>query len=593
MQRLFQRLNEKQREAVLAEENCLVSACPGSGKTRVLTTKLIHEVQKLKNPKHILVALTFTNRAADEIRNRLDQFNIDTENIWSGTIHSFCLEWILRPYSGACGNVFNGFHIIDDFETEQLIADLKTKYCINKFDGIRKTYNLDGTFNVENFKHLPLLEEYKSILRVRKMIDFDDVLYYSYRLLINYPSISLRLSNLFPLICIDEYQDTQELQYAIISEIVKANNNHTRVFFVGDVCQAIYGSLGGVAKGAKEICRQFGNIEINELHLEGNYRSNQRIINYYSNFQINSLVIKSKVDQADYLGTISYNTTVHKENLPEYIANLISHYLNKGISPNQICVLAPQWWMIIPMGRKIKALLPNVHFDALGLSPFRKVWNNTWYKAVKLFLTNPTTSNYTFRSQWANEFINDVEQIVPDFLNDDRLDKKRFLLRLTSSFIPAETSSLEYVKASIAFLIEGVNLDLKHAPVLKERLEAFYTATERELIKEEFQYANEIGLLKRLFNSNKGVLVNTCHGVKGEEYEVVIAFGLIDGFVPNWKDPDKEAAKKLLYVICSRAKNYLHLISEQGHITRLGPRSQTPQLSKVRFSYDIRDLGFE
>src|SRR5271154_4245121 len=92
-------LNWEQDRAVNEPGSVVVTACPGSGKTRVLTARVIRAIAELGSTRERVIALTFTNRAADEIQVRLDQENIETDCLWAGTIHSFVLEWILRPYA--------------------------------------------------------------------------------------------------------------------------------------------------------------------------------------------------------------------------------------------------------------------------------------------------------------------------------------------------------------------------------------------------------------------------------------------------------------------------------------------------------------
>ena len=108
-------LNEQQAAAVNQPGNVLVTACPGSGKTRVLTNRIIKELSELESTKHRVIAVTFTNRAADEIKARLDEPEISLDNLWAGTIPSFSLEWILRPYSCYSQYLKKGFSVADEF----------------------------------------------------------------------------------------------------------------------------------------------------------------------------------------------------------------------------------------------------------------------------------------------------------------------------------------------------------------------------------------------------------------------------------------------------------------------------------------------
>src|SRR5690606_38082251 len=107
-----------------------------------------------------------------------------------------------------------------------------------------------------------VLAEYHDILQSQKLIDFDQVVYLAYKILIQNPKIQKTLANIFKLICVDEYQDTQDLQYAIISLIVNAGAGSTSIFLVGDTDQAIYTSLGGVAKDLQQIKEEISGAEI-------------------------------------------------------------------------------------------------------------------------------------------------------------------------------------------------------------------------------------------------------------------------------------------------------------------------------------------
>src|SRR5699024_3715196 len=109
-------------------------------------------------------------------------------------------------------------------------------------------------------------------------------LFYSYKLLIKYPKIRKTLSNIFRLVCVDEYQDTQDLLYAIICSIITAGKGKSNLLLVGDTDQAIYASLGGVAKSLEEVQGELETLPIQQLTLSGNYRSSQRIIDFYSSF---------------------------------------------------------------------------------------------------------------------------------------------------------------------------------------------------------------------------------------------------------------------------------------------------------------------
>lgn len=584
---MLEGLNNKQRDAVLTPGHILLTACPGSGKTRVLAFKVGYELAKIETMKKIIVALTFTNRAADEIKKRLVRMDIDPSKLWAGTIHSFCLEWILRPYASYSEELKNGFVIADEYKSEELISDLKEEYGFEWWERITTRRHTDGSFAEPTPQYYELLEEYHQALRNDKLIDFDLMLYYAYDLLNKYPKIGKTLNNMFHLVCVDEYQDTQELQYAILSKIINVDNSKTLLFMVGDKDQAIYGSLGGVAKSLEEVRSQFGDIDIKEMELSGNYRSTQRVIDYYRNYQNAGIEIESLCAEAQEKGIITFNEDLNKDDLSEHIAAVIQENIDAGVPEHEICVLAPQWYLVIPMGRKLKALLPAVNFDAIGLSPLLKNKENIWFKVSRLVLVTPSPKMYLVRSRWAVELIDEFESLGIHILPDTE-KKSKSLLKLINSISSDHEDGLAYLEDCFKSLLLLLSITIEDHPTLRLHWEYFFDGSKKRLANPEFDYAKDIASFRRLFSHNAGVVVNTCHGIKGEEFHTVIAFGLLHGYLPNWNEDDKiNAARKLLYVICSRSKKHLHLISERGRTTRGGTHYRTTgHLKNLKYTYD-------
>jgi len=584
---MLEGLNAQQIAAVLQPGNVLLTACPGSGKTRVLSFKVAHELPKIVDKKKLIVALTFTNRAADEIKKRITRMDIDLSKLWAGTIHSFCLEWILRPYASYLDEIKNGFVIADEYKSEELMSLLKEDYGFEWWERISTRRNTDGSFAEPNFKYHDLLDDYDEALKGEKLIDFDLILYYAYRLLDLYPKIGKTLNNMFHLICVDEYQDTQELQYAILSKIICVEENKTLLFIVGDKDQAIYGSLGGVAKSLKEIKQQFGNIKIKELQLSGNYRTSQRVIDYYRNYQTTDIDIRSLCEHADEHGQITFNKDVDKDELDQHIAHIIQQNIEAGVPEHEICVLAPQWWLVIPMGRKLKGHLPTVNFDAVGLSPLLKNKENIWFRVARLFLVTPSPKMYMVRNRWATELIEEFEALGINLFPEVEKKSKR-ILKLINSISSTEEDGLTYLENCFIELLTLLEIEIKEHSTLERHWEYFFEGSRKRLSNPEFDYAKDLTSFRRLFSHTSGVVVNTCHGIKGEEFHTVIAFGLLHGYLPNWNEVyPAETSKKLLYVICSRSKKHLHLIAEDGRKTRSGrPYNITQHLSALAYQYD-------
>jgi len=588
---ILDKLNDEQKLAVQQDGNVLLTACPGSGKTRVIIHKLAYEVSRLEEgSKKRIAAVTFTVRASEEIFRRLNTLGINSERIWSGTLHSFCLEWIMKPYSCYLPELKNGFSIADETFCSDLISELKDKYNLKQIDPVNLRFNRDGSFVEPKSIQKKLLKEYHQILKEKKLIDFELLLYYSYRILATYPKIQKTLANLFKLICVDEYQDTQDLLYAIICTIIKAGNGNTSLFLVGDTDQAIYASLGGVAKSMEEIQAELNGMPITPLTLTGNYRSSQRVIDFYRHFQTQSIEIEAVGSHAATEGLITLNKTIHSSKIVDEIARLIQISLDSGIPEDEICVLVPQWWLITSVSKKLRATLPDVNFDASGLAPMSRNRENIWYKLSRLFLTEPSPKIYSSRYRWANELIENF-RIATNTEFNEKYRIERNLLRLINTIKSEETEGIDYLIDCFEKFLLAVDVDYTKYPQLVEDRKRFFDNIESRLNDEEFKIPSDIKSFKSFYREMTGVIINTCVGVKGEEFETVIAYGLLFGFIPHWNDvyfgDPVDASKKLMYVICSRAKTNLHLISETGRTTRRGDAlTITPELASKIFKYD-------
>jgi DNA helicase II / ATP-dependent DNA helicase PcrA len=581
------RLNAEQIAAVECDGNVVITACPGSGKTRVLTGRVIRGLNELNSSRERVIALTFTNRAADEIQTRLDQEDIAIDRLWAGTIHAFALEWVLRPYAPYCENTRFGFTVADEFHTERLLDDLKLEAKLSGYTEINTTLTRNGSnLNADDSSRM-IFERYKVKLRDMKLIDYDDVLYLAYIILEENPEIAATLASIIRLICVDEVQDIQDLQFGILSTIFRAASTPPSLFFVGDADQSIYESLGALTKTPDAIAAEFGLDSVVHLELTGNYRSTQRIIDFYRCLRSSAPVIESRTDYADSAGMITFqDQMVSKEDLPATIAALISSALRTGVAPQDICVLAPHWWHVRSIARRLVGLLPLVDLDAPGLSPLHSSRDNLWFKVGRLFLMAPSPSRTRTRLRWAKEVLSDLSTIA-DVSLPEIITTSRRLLKLINAISSSETNGMAYLRDVFSQFLVRIGVDLDSSDALNASFDTFFEKAENRIASAEGGMPTDVSSFRKLFSHPAGVVVSTCHGVKGEEYDTVIAFGLLRGYVPHWSviinGTEREASEresKLLYVICSRAKRRLHLIAETGRTTQRGRPYETAELLK-------------
>lgn len=590
-------LNQEQEEAVRRKGSVLLTACPGSGKTRVLTYKIACELDLLDSKGQFVVAITYTNTAANEMKERVESLGVNTKQLWIGTIHSFCLEWVLRPYHSYLNELNYGFRIISPFDAEKLLTELCEKYSIN----IKVTYWDCGIiatpsgyfFTCLDVRKHDVLEkiynEYFHTLKTNRQIDFEQVLYYSYNLLANNPIICNILSKIFPIILIDEYQDTKEIQYHIIANILKANYGDSKAFIVGDPNQSIYQSLGGYPMEKDDLEKLLG-FKLAKLSLTRNYRSSNKIIDYFNYFRTYSNSIIASGNDKEYPSIITYNIDVSINDIIEEIASLILFNVNrKNISPNEICIVAPQWVHIASVTRRLMIRLPEYSFDGPGMAPFSRDIDNFWFKVSRIALTEPSPHMYIRRLRWSNEVLNELDLIGADVSN---VSAKK-LLRICNSIYIDENNGLKYLSKFFTQICNHLSILIDSYEMLYEHYNAFFESSKSRidrLIKEGNPLIDQIESFKKVFRQKDGITVSTIHGVKGEEYDTMIGFALLDDYLPHFADLNGEAnAKKILYVLASRARKNLHIISEYGRgVNRMSPEGKqpTPSLYRYKYTYD-------
>ena len=282
------KLNPEQIKPVKDTEGAvLVLAGAGSGKTRVLTSRIAYILREgLASPRQIL-AITFTNKAAAEMKERVRLICGDVSDMWICTIHSMCVR-ILRRYTDEAG-IKPDFSIYSETERKNII-----KKCLKELDFDDDKMLKNAKFHIGNAKMLGLepdqyarqhahenhIEDYMRVyvqyekhLKENNALDFDDLLLYVRRLLRANPEVCEYLSDRFKYTLVDEFQDTNAVQYDIVKMLTKVHGN---LFCVGDDDQSIYGWRGAEIENILQFDRDFPNAKIYKL--ERNYRSTNAIL---------------------------------------------------------------------------------------------------------------------------------------------------------------------------------------------------------------------------------------------------------------------------------------------------------------------------
>ncbi|MCK9309628.1 MAG: UvrD-helicase domain-containing protein, partial [Candidatus Cloacimonetes bacterium] len=284
-------LNERQLEVVTDTENpILVLAGAGSGKTKSIIYRAAYLIRELQVPPWKILIVTFTNKAARELQERLESLlNIPMRSLWVGTFHSLCSR-ILR-FETAHLPFNSNYSIYDDDAQKSL---LKKLYKEHGFDAtkmpINKVLNRIGGYKnklmlPEDLKEYAAGEdkEFNSFLNIYRLyqqqlllnqaMDFDDILLFTAKLLQSNDAVREKYRNQFQYVMIDEYQDTNQAQFEIIHQIAAG---HQRVCVVGDDDQAIYSFRGATLRNILEFERDYASVR--SIRLEQNYRSTGNIL---------------------------------------------------------------------------------------------------------------------------------------------------------------------------------------------------------------------------------------------------------------------------------------------------------------------------
>ncbi|QAW06656.1 ATP-dependent helicase (plasmid) [Bacillus subtilis] len=585
MNDILKDLNNNQKKAVLATDNALVIACPGSGKTRVLTRKIAYELNQITSTKQMIVAFTFTTNAAEEIYSRVEEMNLPTENLWIGTFHSFCSQWIIKPYGMYHSELNLGFSYATDYYQNKVLNEIKSKYGLKFFHEVNTKFNRAGEYTNKIHKFNEVSKLYHQRLKEEKLIDYNQIIYFSYQLIKTHPKISINLSNLFKYILVDEFQDTQDLQYAIIGEIIKNSHGKSNLFMVGDPEQNIYSSIGGIAKTKEEIQKDLGNNKLVEIKLNGNFRSTQRIVDFCKSFQLEQREVVSLAVIKNSHGIITFNDKIHYERVTDEIAKLVRSYITKGHALHEICIAAPQWFMLNQGVRKLKQALPEIAFATPELTPLPKQTDNFYSKLSRILCTPSSPNLYLHRLRWSKEIIEQLNETC-NFSWSNNKSSCMKLLNLVKRCKSNRSNIREFLEQSFDMIMAELNLNFDKFPNLELMYQLFFEQLDEKLNIPE--YPQDIDSILNLYEPKMGIAIKSFHGVKGEEYETVIAFGLLEGYVPHWNEiSDRTISKRLLYVLCSRAKKNLHLFSETGRYTKKGyPYETNMELKTVEFKFD-------
>ena len=608
MQDILKGLNDKQYEAVVTTEGpCLVIAGAGSGKTKVLTHKIAYLIgEKQVKPWNIL-AITFTNKAANEMKERIENLVGDVAaDIWMGTFHSICVR-ILRRFIDRIG--FDSSFIIFDTSDQRTLV----KTCIKAIglddkmftdrsvlseisnaknemlEPEQYTVRANGDFRKE--KIALVYEMYQKRLKENNAIDFDDIINYTIKILMENPDILEYYSDKFKYVLVDEYQDTNKAQFTLVTLLASKNGNIT---VVGDNDQGIYSFRGADISNILNFERDFPGTKI--IKLEQNYRCTGNILKAANAVIKNNEVTYKKElwteNEVGKLPTVYSASNEYDEGT--YIAQQIEHLRREEYYKySDFAIL----YRMNTQSRAIEEILrrESIPYKIIGglkfyerkeikdiISYLRLIQNPSDNLSLKRIINEPKRgigktsldkieelSNNTGVPMY--EIIKNAEQYG---LNRVFLNSREFVnaieeLRTKKDDIKISDLIKETLKKS-GYTQALENENTIEAENRIENLDEFLTVAiefEDESADNKLSdFLEGITLSSDIDNmeeTEETVTLMTLHSAKGLEFPVVFLVGMEEGIFPGYKSigepKELEEERRLCYVGITRAKEYLFL----------------------------------
>lgn len=589
-------LNKEQLEAInLIEGPVAVYAGAGTGKTTVLIERIRNMLKKGINPHKILV-VTFTNKATNQIKNRIS--DLEYEGISISTIHKFCVL-LLRKYEKHLP-FSKPFIIIDDADQEKIVKKLYEEVFDDKPSVIDKSEFIKSfDFLRVNPNRLPneqakqdyekLLDKYRSYLLKNCYVDFTGLLEWTYKLLEN-EVILEKLEKHYEYLLVDEFQDTDLLQYKILREIFKKSRNF---FLVGDEDQSIYSFRGANFGNLKMFQEDFP--EHKKLVLTTNYRSDQVILDGANK------LIKHNLDRYDksLVSSVSFKNKcclhIPFQSLSSNAKTVVSFIKGEAFKTNEYsnyCILARNSYILTPFEQEIIA--SSMPYNMYGGIKYYKrreikdvfsimrlavgIYDELAFERALSILTTgigPKTSHKLYSQNPGDllEYIASDTCLVSQKIKNELLKFTKFINDITKLL---EESKLKEVFSKLVDTLYG---DIRETDFTEfTRLSTNIVAAFEKFLNlaKENKEASLVDIIRMAFDDilidtenaekplDNAITLSTVHSIKGLEFDTVWVVGLNESIIPDKRaieDCDIEEERRILYVAMTRAKRRLFLNS--------------------------------
>ncbi len=555
----------------------MLTACPGSGKTRVITSKLARVLEEVRETPRSIACITYTNAAVYEIEARLRHHIQPGDDTYYEicTIHSFCLNNIFRPFCHLIKGYKKGFKVLtpESAEFEQHVTAVCAQH--GRYDLAYKDFEEFAQLRIDKKGQPagPSLDRgaltsavalaYWKRIREAGFVDFANIIYFSLVLLEKRPEILSYISSKFVWILVDEFQDTSDLQVDIFSLIAKAG--HTRFFLVGDPCQSIYSFAGARPDLAGEFATRIS--ARSDLQLSGNFRSSKPIV-----AQANLLYPRTPPMSAVGVSKKFAEIPQHKSGRTPFDV-ITDDFLplldGLGIPIGDAAILAPTWFSLFPLARKLREY--GVSVVGPGARPYKRTRHFAQLaEQICGYLMEPRPEAILGIERTLFNALLDVTGRVyfNIFSYDGRLTVFRLLehaQRLHDAHMGATTWLEEAARAFSGVLLADGYLTPAEEGIFAISVEEMKADMRNNKVDLANLTIEDLGVYA---SPDAALKLSTIHNAKGREYEAVAMIDLHEGRIPFYQAQsaaEVEEAKRLFYVGITRAKRVLLYITDTSN----------------------------
>lgn len=604
---LVQNMNENQLKAILKTQGAvMVIAGAGSGKTRVLTNRIAYLIAEKNVLESNILAITFTNKAAKEMKERIYSLVGETSKyIWINTFHSMCVR-ILRQHIDLLGYNKN-FTILDTSEQKTIIKNIVKELNLSE-DSYQPNNILKIISNSKNsmisvnemkaqarfgfMKNVAeIYEYYQKYLKKNSVLDFDDLMLKTIVLFEKHPEVLAIYQNKFEYIHVDEYQDTNVIQYKLIKMLSEVHKN---ICVVGDDDQSIYSWRGACSDNIINFEKDYEDVEV--IFLDQNYRSNSTILDAANAVIKNNTDRKDKALWSENKGgdKITVYASTNDKDETDDIAKKVLDLKAQGVDYKDIAILYRANYLSRSMENSCMAF--GIPYKLIGSLKFLQRQEIRDLLAYMNVIVNRNDEfslrriiNVPKRGIGASSMAkidNYAEQyglsLFEALKNIDMIGVSKKIItniHLLTQLIEKYSQTEQY---SIEDLIVGIYKDSGYESMLKESADAYAESRIEnisELVSSAKQFSsmndNLIDFISEMSltsdaddeNEDDSVVLSTVHAAKGLEYRVVFIMGLEENLFPSIRDAESsedernkmEEERRLAYVAITRAKEKLFM----------------------------------